>query len=134
MYEHRSGFRQNHSTNTTLTFLTDYIHTEISKGKVVGLFVLDFQKAVDSVNYQILCFKLERLGMNSLWFLSYLTNRRQTVFANGGTSHTQIIICAVPQGNLTCPLLYPCYSNNMKVTLKSQLLLYADDSIILTCI
>ena len=51
----------------------DYIKTLKSKGKYVGMVLLDLQKAFDIVDHEILCNKLEAMGINfTKWFKSYL--------------------------------------------------------------
>ena len=131
LYKFQSGFRKYFSTSTCLTYLTDYIKYEIAAGKYVGMVALDVQKAFDCVNHRILCQKLEFMGVESSWFNSYLTGRTQIVVANGVQSETESIQCGVPQGSLLGPLLYLCYCNDMELATKCDLVLYADDSIIL---
>jgi len=131
IYQYQSGFRQNFSTNTCLIHLTDYIKTEIAKGNYVGLVALDVQKAFDCVNHDILCKKLELMGIESTWFQSYLSNRSQIVNVNGVNSDPQDIVCGVPQGSLLGPLLYLCYCNDMELSVSCKLILYADDSMIM---
>ncbi len=131
IYEYQSGFRKGHSTTSALVYLTDLIKSETAKGNYVGLLALDVQKAFDCVNHDILCNKLELMGIQSQWFRSYLNNRTQIVNINGFPSEEQTIRNGVPQGSLLGPLLYLCYSNDMKLSVNSKLLLYADDSIIL---
>jgi hypothetical protein len=131
LYEYQSGFRQNFSTNACLVNITDYIKTEISKGYYVGMVALDVQKAFDCVNHQILCKKLEYMGIQSNWFQSYLSNRNQIVSINGTISNKQTIEDGVPQGSLLGPLLYLVYCNDMNISVQAKLVLYADDSIII---
>ena len=51
----QSGFRRSFATESCLVYLHDYIRDEISKGKLVGMALLDVQKAFDSVNHKMLC-------------------------------------------------------------------------------
>jgi hypothetical protein len=96
------------------------------------MLLLDVQKAFDSVNHQILCQKLEAMGIDPSWFKSYLSNRQQLVCIDGISSSLRKLSCGVPQGSLLGPLLYLCYSNDMETSVHNKLLLYADDSVIIT--
>ena len=132
LYDHQSGFRKAHSTETCLIDLTDTIRKEISKGQYVGMVLLDLKKAFDTVDHQILCKKLEFMGVGNInWFLSYLTQREQTITVNGTNSSPGIITCGVPQGSILGPLLFLCYINDMPVSIRCKLMLYADDSALL---
>ena len=100
-----------------------------SKGNYVGMVLLDLQKAFDTVDHEILCKKLEAMGINfTKWFKSYLGDRKQIVVANGTSSESGIVSCGVPQGSILGPLLFLCYVNDMSISVKCKLLLYADDS------
>ena len=88
-------------------------------------------KLFDCVDHNILCKKLEGMGLNSsAWFKSYLTNREQVVIING-TSEPCIVKCGVPQGSILGPLLFLCYVNDMPNSVNITLFQYADDSAIL---
>ena len=50
----QSGFRRNHSTNTTLIDVTDHILDNMNKGKVTGAIFLDPKKAFDTVSHKLL--------------------------------------------------------------------------------
>ena len=54
--------------------------------------------------------------------------RQQVVVANGTHSEPGIVSCGVPQGSILGPLLFLCYVNDMPMSIKCKLLLYADDS------
>ena len=132
LYSHQSGFRKKHSTDTCLINLLDYLHTNVSEGKYVGMFLLDLQKVFDTVDHSILCEKLRHMGVGSIeWFKSYLDSRQQLVNIDGTNSEPGTVSCGVPQGSLLGPLLFLCYVNDMPLSIKCKLLLYADDSAIL---
>ena len=66
-----------------------------------------------------------------LWFRSYLSNRKFIVNIKDKYSSPGAVTCGVPQGSILGPLLFLLYVNDMKQAIKSELLLYADDSCIL---
>ena len=132
LYSHQSGFRKQFSTDTCLINLMDYINNSISEGDYVGMVLLDLQKAFDTVNHTILCEKLKIMGVGCVeWFMSYLSNRKQIVIVNNVKSSPGLVTCGVPQGSILGPLLFLCYINDMPLSVKCRLLLYADDSALL---
>ena len=70
LYEFQSGFRSKFSTDTCLSYLTDFIKHETSKGLYTGMIMLDLQKAFDTVDHLILCEKLRAIGVGSVDWLS----------------------------------------------------------------
>ena len=83
------------------TLLTDVIKSLEKKKKSICIF-LDFAKAFDTVNHQILLKKLNYYGIKGLplkWFESYLLNRTQCVSIGNIKSDIDMIKCGVPQGN-----------------------------------
>ena len=99
---------------------------------VIGVF-LDFKKAFDTVNHNIIMKKkLEYYGMRGRifnWLKSYLDNRKQNVHYNGYDSDKKIITHGVPQGSILGPLLFILYIND--ISRSSDLLfsiLFADDT------
>ena len=62
IYDLQFGFKQNYSTNHALLSMTQQIRNTIDKGNIaIGVFV-DFQKAFDTVNHEILQRKLKHYG------------------------------------------------------------------------
>ena len=99
-----------------------------------GNFVLNLQKALDTVDHDILLMKLESLGLSSdviRWFISYVSGRQQLVDVSGAFSSQVNISCGVHQGSVLGPLLFLIYVNDMSAVVKHKLLLYAYDVAIL---
>ncbi|CAL4073198.1 unnamed protein product [Meganyctiphanes norvegica] len=107
----------------------DHIKMLNSQNLFAGMVLMDLQKAFDTVDHDILCKKLEAMGLDfTKWFQSYLKNRKQKVVANDTSSEAGVVTCGVPQGSILGPLLFLCYVNDMPMSVKCKLLLYADDS------
>ena len=71
--DNQSGFRKNHSCNTCLINISESCYKYINNGELVGLVALDFRKAFDVINHEILCKKLKLYGCNNnavAWFKS----------------------------------------------------------------
>ena len=111
LYEFQFGFREKHGTNIAFkTFLVDKILKSWENGEIVlGLF-LDFSKAFDTVNHEILISKLYKYGIRGItlnWFKSYLPNRKQYVSYHYIKSNEFNITCGIPQGSIfTTPAVF----------------------------
>ena len=110
LYHKQFGFRKGNSTINVLIQITGKIKESIDKGKFgCGIFI-DLRKVFDTVNHNILLMKMEHYGIRDsalLWFVSYLSKRKQFVFSNGENSELRELSCRVPQGPVLGPLLFP---------------------------
>ena len=112
IYELQFGFRAKHSTNHAILSMAQEINEAISNENLaIGIFV-DFQKAFDTVNHNIVLAKLSHYGIRCTaneWFTSYLSNRKQYVSINCSDSNLNNINHGVPQGSVLGPLLFLVY-------------------------
>lgn len=103
----------------------------MSRQNFVVLVAIDFRKAYDLVNRDLLMDVLSRIGCDddSLnWFRSYLSNRSQSVSQNGRTSKDTVNNYGVPQGSKLGPLLFAIFAMAIcKLKLKGRIVQYADD-------
>nr|CAH7746795.1 unnamed protein product [Callosobruchus chinensis] len=129
---YQSGFRKGHSTTTAILYLTDNIIRNLDNHINTILVMLDFSKAFDSVNHQILLSKLKYYGLSDTplsFFKSYLTGRRQSVKTVKGVSDYRNVPCGVPQGSVLGPLLYLMYTFDLQECVEyCELQTYADDT------
>ena len=112
--------------------MVQQIRETIDNGNLaIGIFV-DFQKAFDTVNHEILLRKLEHYGVRgtaNAWFASYLDKREQYVSIQGVNSKTQHINHGVPQGSVLGPLLFLIYINDLNNCIRhSTTRHFADDT------
>ena len=95
------------------------------------MMLVDLQKAFDTINHEVLLQKPKaiRFSEQSIQrFRSYLHDWIFLVETENKLSDFGKISCGVPQGSIVGPLLFLIYVNNMPQAVKSNMLLYADDS------
>ena len=76
------GFRKNFNTSDAIIKFLDYVYSSLDKKQSTIAVYLDFSKAFDTVNDEILMSKLQHNGIRGVmlsWFKSYLINRKQYV-------------------------------------------------------
>ena len=104
----------------------------MDKGGQVDTFILDFEKAFDTLPHELLKCKLYGYGIGwktLKWIDSFLCDRQQHVMVNGVKSDWAPVLSGVPQGTVLGPLLFSFYINDITEDIDSELRLFADNCV-----
>ena len=89
-------------------------------------------KAFDRVWHEGLLFKLRTVCISGvllqLWFIYYLSNRKQQVVLPGVSSELSTLKAGVSQGSIFGPLLFLLYINDIVENIDCSTRLFADDT------
>ena len=132
LYKHQHGFRKGRSCLTQLLAHIDNIMRNLLEGNDTDVVYLDYSKAFDKVDHEILLSKLKSYGIKGqlyTWIKSFLINRVQSVVVDGHYSYPAVVISGVPQGTVLGPILFLIYINDMNECIShSMLSSFADDT------
>lgn len=125
------GFRPGRSTTGNLLNLMTQLVPAVDAGLQVDVAYLDFRKAFDTVDNDVLLSKLANKGFTPhtiKFFADYLRNRRQYVDCGGSFSEIYFTRSGVSQGTNLGPFLFILMVDDLpEVVKESTCLLFADD-------
>ena len=126
------GFQRNKSTEQAVASIISALNQDKILGNSSYCIFLDFAKAFDTVNHEILLAKLNHYGISGIshtLLKCYLSNRSQQTEINGILSDSGIIKHGVPQGSVLGPLLFLLYINDIRESSNIlKFFLFADDT------
>ena len=144
LVDEQNGFRRGRSCVDHISSLSSIIETRKLKKCTYAAFI-DFSKAYDRINRNMLFSKLSDLGLKGNFYESMkaiYSNVRCSVKVNGVLSDSFNVSSGLKQGCLLSPMLFNLYLNDLAVKLKSlgcginidgevvPIILYADDIVL----
>ena len=124
------GFRKGRSCQTSLIEFMDKVTEWTDEGNNVDILYLDFSKAFDKVNHDMLMVKLKAAGIDGklwAWLKDWLSGRKQRVTINGKFSAWLAVESGVPQGTVLGGPLFTVYNKDIDELIKLFLRKFADD-------
>lgn len=131
---YQAGFRRQHSCESALQTVIFNWKNALNNKKLIGVVFLDFKRAFETIDRELLLLKLQKYGMGKSildWFGDYLRDRQQVIKYSGRFSSAKETVYGVPQGTVLGPTLFILYINDIvNVVRDCGIQLFADDTII----
>ena len=125
------GFQKGISTETAISHFIEKVYCSLDGKKTSTAVFVDFCKAFETVNHDILLKKIHQYGFRGkpLELLSsYLSNRTHVTRIGGYVSSTKPVTMSVPQGSHLGPILFLLYVNDIpNISDSFSPILFADD-------
>jgi len=129
------AFKPTGSTTGALIHLTHFSTKMLETNSYVRCLLIDFSKAFDVVDHQILVDKLSRLPLpNNIlsWIVCFLSDRLQITKIGGKCSKPQAINRSIVQGSGLGPTLYIVMKSDLKPLSPDNIMFkFADDTTLL---
>merc|ERR1712066_303853 len=130
--EGQHGFVPGRSTQTQLLCHYNDIYEALTEGERMDTVFLDFAKAFDKVDHNILLEKVKKHGIGGKigrWIMEFLKGRKFRVVANGCMSREEDVISGVPQGTVLTAILLVIMISDIDEDVKMCIIrCFADDT------
>ena len=108
------------------------MHKNFLENKDTDCIYIDYAKAFDKVDHQLLLHKLKCYGITGKlldWIKDFLSNRTQCVSINGTHSYSSEVLSGVPQGTVLGPILFLIFINDINTCITNSFISsFADDT------
>jgi hypothetical protein len=125
------GFTKGRSTVSNLGNFTEFVCAGVDEGSQVDVIYTDFGKAFDTVDHELLIWKLKMVEVSPKvieLIRSYLDDRQQYVVFKNYNSAKYTAVSGVPQGSNLGPLLFLIFVNDLPEKVNnSKIMMFADD-------
>ena len=131
MDKNQHGSRSGRSTLSQLLLHHNKLLEALENGDNIDTIYLDFAKAFDKVDHDLLLRKLKSIGVKGklgIWIQNFLTKRQQQVLVDGKLSSIFTLISGVPQGSVLGPVLFLIFISDISEDLDADVLIYVDDT------
>ncbi|CAL4083541.1 unnamed protein product [Meganyctiphanes norvegica] len=130
--KNQHGFIPGKSTQSQLLMYYKDIYESLQEGKRIDTVFLDFARAFDKVDHEILMQKIIKhkiKGKLAIWLKEFLNERKFKVLANGTISDEEDVTSGVPQGTVLAAILFLIMISDIDEKVKESIVrCFADDT------